>query len=68
METIHGEINEENDWDHNTSCRVKGPADCLRPWKAIKALERMKQHKAPGLLGVATDKCYKTQAKLELNG
>ena len=49
---------EENDWDCNTSysCGVKeGPVDCFRLWEVTEALERMKHHKAAGMLGVITE-------------
>jgi len=43
-------VNEENEWDHRLSSRVKeGAADCIRIDEVAAALNKMKRHKAPGL-------------------
>ena len=45
-------MNEENEWDHKISARVKeGPADFIRMAKIRAVLKKMKRHKAPRLLG-----------------
>jgi len=47
-------INEENEWDHRISARVKeGTVDCIRIDEIASALKNMKRHKAPGLSGLA---------------
>jgi len=49
-------MNEENEWDHKISARVKeGPADCTRMAKVRAVLKKMKRHKAPGLLELVAE-------------
>jgi len=49
-------MNEENEWDHKISARVKeGPADCIRMAKIRAVLKKMKRHKAPRLLGLVAE-------------
>ena len=41
-------MNEENEWDHKISGKVKeGPADCIRMAEVRAVLKKMKRHKAP---------------------
>ena len=48
-------LNEENEWDHKISAEVKeGPADCIRMAK-VRAVLKMKRHKAPGLSGLVAE-------------
>ena len=48
-------MNEENEWDHKISAEVKeGPADCIR-MAEVKAVLKMKRHKARGLSGVVAE-------------
>jgi len=43
-------MNEENEWDHKISARVKeGPADCIRIAEVRAVVKKLKRHKAPGL-------------------
>ena len=49
-------MNEENEWDHKISAKVKeGPADCIRMAKVRAVLKKMKRHKAPGLSGLVAE-------------
>jgi len=49
-------MNEENEWDHKISARVKeGPADFIRMAKIRAVLKKMKRHKAPRLLGLVAE-------------
>jgi len=49
-------MNEENAWDHKISAEVKeGPADCIRMAEVRAVLKKMKNHKAPGLLGLVAE-------------
>jgi len=48
-------MNEENEWDHKISAEVKeGPADCIR-MAEVRAVLKMKRHKAPGLSGLVAE-------------
>jgi len=48
-------MNEENEWDHKISDEVKeGPADCIR-MAEVRAVLKMKRHKAPGLSGLVAE-------------
>ena len=49
-------MNEENEWDHKISAKVKeGPANCIRMAKVRAVLKKMKRHKAPGLKGLVAE-------------
>jgi len=49
-------MNEENEWDHRISTRVKeGPVECIRIDEIAAALKKMKRHKAPGLSGLVAE-------------
>ena len=49
-------MNEENEWDHKISAKVKeGPADCIRMDEVRAVLKKMKWHKAPGLSGLVAE-------------
>ena len=56
-------MNEENEWDHRISARVKegparikeGPADCIRIDQVAAALKKMKRRKAPVLSGLVAE-------------
>ena len=49
-------MNEENEWDHKISAKVKeGPADCIRIAEVRAVLKKMKRHKATGLLGLVAE-------------
>jgi len=49
-------MNEENEWDHTISAKVKeGPANCIRMAKVRAVLKKMKRHKAPGLKGLVAE-------------
>jgi len=42
-------MNEETEWVHKISARVREkPADCVRMSEVTAALNKMKKHKAPG--------------------
>jgi len=49
-------MNEENEWDHKISARLKeGPADCIRIAEVRAVLKKMKMHEAPGLSGLVAE-------------
>jgi len=52
-------MNEENEWDHRISARVKeGPTDCIRIDEVASALKKMNE--APGLLGLVVEMIWIT--------
>jgi len=56
MKGVHGETDEENEWDHKISAGVmEGPADCSRIAEVRAVLKKMKRHKTPGLSGLAAE-------------
>ena len=49
-------MNDENELDHKISAEVKeGPADCIRMAVVRAVLQKMKRHKATGLLGLVAE-------------
>jgi len=49
-------MNEENEWNHKISAKVKeGPADCIRMAEVRAVLKKMKRQKAPGLSGLVAE-------------
>ena len=49
-------LNEENEWDSNVECNVKeGPSCTIGRDEVVKALKQMRDGKAPGLSGVASE-------------
>ena len=49
-------MNEENEWDHKISPKVKEePADCIRMAEVRAVLKKLKRHKAPGLSGLVAE-------------
>jgi len=48
--------NEENEWDHGISAKVKeGPADCIRIGEVAAVFKKMKRHKVAGLSGLTAE-------------
>jgi len=49
-------MNEENEWDHKISAKVKeGPADCIKMAEVRAVLKKIKRHEAPGLSGLVAE-------------
>jgi len=54
--------NEENEWDHGKSAKVKeGPADCIRISEVAAVFKKMKRHKVAGLSGLTAGMIQATE-------
>jgi len=55
-------MNEENEWDHGISAKVKEKlADCIRIGEVVAALKKTMRHKAQGLSGTSAEMIQATE-------
>jgi len=55
-------MNEENEWDHGISAKVKEKlADCMRIGEVVAVLKKTMRHKAPGLSRISAEMIQATE-------